>query len=177
MSFFTVWTDWSGFGCETRTRWDLLRSHQTSPNWFCVDVGQFRVWTRVGVGVSFSLTVTPPQFDGFVVFQSSWSNDVFCRVTGGWDHHICRDTNTLKSWQQLLPLPADSWGVSDNVRAWSVSSREDPFRDKKNIGWGSRVIPVCPCSFWTISLVWRFQMYTMLSSEPDTIHWNPEVKG
>lgn len=31
-------------------------------------------------------------------------------------------------------------------------------------------LPVWPCSFCTISFVWRFQMYTMLSSEPDTIH-------
>lgn len=31
--------------------------------------------------------------------------------------------------------------------------------------------PVCPCSFCTTSFVWRFQMYTRLSSDPDTIHW------
>jgi hypothetical protein len=30
--------------------------------------------------------------------------------------------------------------------------------------------PVCPWSFWTTSFVCRFQMYTKLSSEPDTIH-------
>ena len=32
-------------------------------------------------------------------------------------------------------------------------------------------LPVWPCSFCTISLVCKFQMYTMLSSDPDTIHW------
>lgn len=32
-------------------------------------------------------------------------------------------------------------------------------------------LPACPCNFCTISLVWRFQMYTMWSSEPETIHW------
>lgn len=32
-------------------------------------------------------------------------------------------------------------------------------------------LPVCPCSFCTISFVCRFQMYTMWSSEPDTIHY------
>lgn len=35
---------------------------------------------------------------------------------------------------------------------------------------GSTASPVCPCSFWTTSFVCRFQMYTKLSSEPDTIH-------
>lgn len=34
--------------------------------------------------------------------------------------------------------------------------------------------PVWPCNFCTISLVCRFQMYTRLSSEPDTIHWEQE---
>lgn len=36
---------------------------------------------------------------------------------------------------------------------------------------GPEPLPVWPCSFCTISFVCRFQMYTMLSSEPDTIHY------
>ena len=32
-------------------------------------------------------------------------------------------------------------------------------------------LPVWPCNFCTISLVCKFQIYTMLSSDPDTIHW------
>ena len=37
-------------------------------------------------------------------------------------------------------------------------------------------IPVCPSNCCTISLVCKFQMYTMLSSEPDTIHCGQQNK-
>jgi len=36
-----------------------------------------------------------------------------------------------------------------------------------------RFIPVWPCSFWTISLVCKFQIYKQWSSEPLTIHFPP----
>ena len=35
--------------------------------------------------------------------------------------------------------------------------------------------PVCPWSFCTISFVCKFQMYTMLSSDPDTIHYKQKL--
>lgn len=34
-------------------------------------------------------------------------------------------------------------------------------------------LPVCPCNFCTISLVCKFHIYTILSSEPLTIHLPP----
>lgn len=46
-----------------------------------------------------------------------------------------------------------------------------------SVGWQAvhNTVSVCPCRRWTISLLCKFQMYTMLSSLPDTIHWKVEV--
>lgn len=42
-----------------------------------------------------------------------------------------------------------------------------------SVGWHAvqRTTSVWPCKRWTTSLLCKFQMYTMLSSLPDTIHW------
>ena len=44
-----------------------------------------------------------------------------------------------------------------------------------SVGWHAvhKTTSVWPCNFWTTSFVCKFQIYTMLSSDPETIHLPP----
>lgn len=65
----------------------------------------------------------------------------------------------------------DYVSLRQSLMVLSFSSAADAMMFSE--GWHvvHRTTSVWPWSFCTISLVWRFQMYTMLSSDPDTIHY------
>lgn len=86
MSFLAVRADGGGGGCG------LLGSCPAGMVGFWMWIRGETLWDSPGVG-ELRLTVTLPEFDGFVVFKSGRRNDVFRRVAGGRDHHVCRDTN------------------------------------------------------------------------------------
>ena len=110
------------------------------------------------------LNVASPQFDGLVVLQSCRGDDVLRRVTRRGDDHVWEHTGTEGETQRVRHRGWDTGPVGRSSGEESMLAR-------------GGVLPVCPCSFWTISLVCRFQMYTMLSSDPDTIHYNTGSTG
>lgn len=155
----------SGPGSDSEVGRGVLQSnsHSSTVWWFCRFPEQPRQWGSP----SGDRRSRSPHLQTHK--HTSWATGLCVHQSGShWDRPVVYDGDKRTGTCSETRRPVCRLGgAAGHGRLEAVQRTKDAVR----------VPPVCPCSFWTISLVWRFQMYTILSSEPDTIHWNPEIKG